>query len=378
MTTTPERTPSDLTSPRTIPLWIGTYPHAGPDQGVGTGEGVWRVDVDPRTGALSGARRVVEVGSPSFVALHPSGRTLYAVTEVQDGALTAYAVDAAGETLAEHPDPVLPTGGAYPCHVVAAGDAVRVANYGSGTVARIPVDDGGAVTGEARVDQHAGSGPVTDRQEGPHAHFVGAVGDEWWAADLGADRLVRYAADGAPIGEVEMPAGSGPRHFVVVDGAVLVACELDPAVVVVSLGDGAAAEPEVVARYDVTRAPAPVDGANYPSHVALSADGRRVFVAVRGADVVASFEVVAADDAPVTLVHLGDAPIGGAWPRHFAVVAAQGDELDGADVAADVLVVANQTSGNLATLRVDRASGEAELLASLDLPSPACVLVGRG
>ncbi|ROS78810.1 beta-propeller fold lactonase family protein [Cellulomonas sp. PhB143] len=388
---TPAPTPSTTAPPfsdrRRVALWVGTYPVDGPDVGVGTGEGVWRVDVHARTGAFEELRQIAEIPSPSFLALHPSGRTLYSVTEASDGVVEAFGLDAAAADLEPHPDASLTTHGAYPCHVLATDDAVWVANYGSGSVSRLPVDDGGAFAGATRTDRHTGSGPREDRQEGPHAHFVGRVDDEVWSADLGTDRLVRYAPDGTVVGEVALPAGSGPRHFVTVPGAVLVVCELDPCVLVVSLGDEAAAEPAVVARYDVVDgAPGPAGGQELPvqpSHVALSADGARLYVAVRGPDVLVAFEVVPApgggqdagprDQAP-TLRRLAQTPVGGAWPRHFAVVGALGDELDGADPAADLVVVANQVSGTLASLRVARDSGRAELLSTARVPSPACVL----
>ena len=62
-------------SAQQTPLWIGTYPVAGAGTPVGLGEGIWRVDLDPATGALSNARQVVETPSPSFLALHPAARS---------------------------------------------------------------------------------------------------------------------------------------------------------------------------------------------------------------------------------------------------------------------------------------------------------------
>jgi len=53
---------------------------------------------------------------------------------------------------------------------------------------------------------------------------------------------------------------------------------------------------------------------NYPSEIELSADGRFLYVANRGADCITAFEV--ADDG--TLRVIADVPSGGTWPRHFA------------------------------------------------------------
>jgi 6-phosphogluconolactonase (cycloisomerase 2 family) len=130
----------------------------------------------------------------------------------------------------------------------------------------------------------------------------------------------------------------------------------------------------LLAADDVASVPAcvtPWDGGEgAPSHVALSVDGTRLYVGVRGPDVVATFAIEPDDASParVRLTHLADSPLVGTWPRHFAV-------LDTA--AGDVLVVAGQQSSTLEALRVRPRSGRAEHLASLALPSPACVVERR-
>ncbi|WP_052366975.1 lactonase family protein [Paraoerskovia marina] len=362
--TTP-RTPSVPLWVGTVPLWIGTFPAAGLGTEPDRGEGVWRVDVDAATGAFTAPVQVVTAPSPSFLALHPSGRTLYAASETDTGVAVVLAVDAARESL--EPVTSVPTGGPSPCHVSATPDTVWLANYGGGSVARFPVDEDGLPLATSSVDQHEGSGPDADRQGGPHAHFVAPVGDEVWSADLGTDQLVRYTPDGAVIGAVQMPAGTGPRHFVHVPGAVLVVGELDPAVFVVSLGDEESAEPTVTHTYPLgsaTSEPRP-----YPSHVALSQDGSRLYVAVRGADTIVAY-AVETSGTEVSLRALAESPIGGAWPRHFAVVAGPTADDDG-----DLVVVAQQNGDELTSLRVDRVTGRARVLGSVSLPAPGCVLV---
>ncbi|OLT48041.1 hypothetical protein BJF88_03380 [Cellulosimicrobium sp. CUA-896] len=112
--------------------------------------------------------------------------------------------------------------------------------------------------------------------------------------------------------------------------------------------------------------------------------------------------VPAPDGGAPTLEHLADTPVGGAWPRHFAVLTPTDatDAADAADAAAaaggvaggdhgarthDLVVVANQhddpgardgdgPTSNLALLRVARADGAGEVLDVLALPAPACVV----
>ncbi|MBM7821183.1 6-phosphogluconolactonase (cycloisomerase 2 family) [Cellulosimicrobium cellulans] len=388
-------------------LWIGTYPHPAN----GGAEGVWRVGLDvdavAGTGSFVGGALVAETPSPSFLAL--DGDTLYAVGETEVGSVSAFAVGADGG-LAPRGRPVA-TGGAYPCHVVVSGD-VLVANYGDGVLTAVATAADGSLAAVAddqpgaavRHQGHAGTGPVADRQEGPHAHFVaplahlGSADDgsgDVLVVDLGTDELRRHdpaAADGsAPRVVATFPPGTGPRHLAALpSGHLVVVGELDPALFVLAPvgGPDGARTYDVAARYDVTHAAAPAGGGNYPSHVAVSADGTRVLAAVRGADVLAVHAVEPTPDGGVPgLRHLADSPVGGAWPRHFAVLDAPATP---EETLHDLVVVANQNddplierpdapageepTSNLALLRVRRSDGAAHVLDVLALPAPACVV----
>ncbi len=371
-------------------LWIGTYPHPAS----GGAEGVWRVELDAAHGSFVGGSLAATSPSPSFLAL--AGDTLYAVGEEERGTVSAFAVGPDGG-LSPRGDAVA-TGGAFPCHVVARGEDVLVANYGDGILTIVPSADDGALTAGARHQPHQGSGTDAARQEGPHAHFVaplaglGAADDgsgDVLVVDLGTDELRRHspgAPDGTPARVVAtFPAGTGPRHLVALpSGHLVVVGELDPALFVlapVRAADGGTTY-EVVARHEVARTSAPDGSAGFPSHVAVSADGTRVLAAVRGPDVLAVHAVdPGAHGAAPTLRHLGDSSVGGAWPRHFAVL--------GVDPAStpdhDLVVVANQEddrgaasgdgpTSNLTLLRVARADGAGEVLDVLALPAPACVV----
>ena len=372
-------------------LIIGTYP-AG--ETAGSGEGLWEVFLSAETGELSGARQLVETPSPSFVALHPNGHTVFAVSELDEGEVVAFTLTADGLT----EEASRPTLGMHPCHVVARQDQVWVANYSSGTFTALGVDATGAFTGQVQSFGHAGSGPDPDRQEGPHAHYAlpAPDGDGAWVVDLGTDEVRRYSAAGAvPPGlaadgiAATLPPGSGPRHGVVhPSGTVVVVGELDSRVHLLrpvreAEAEAEAAEPgaahgswEVYASVPACQTPDPGTG-SYPSHVALSTDGTRLYVAVRGPDVLSTFAVTSDGAGLAHLTHLADTPVGGVWPRHFAVLAgaaAPGEGGADGEPAGDVVVVANQNSSTLAVLQIDRVTGAGTLTARLDLPAPACVL----
>lgn len=352
------------TGPGPRALWIGTYPAEG--AAPGSGEGIWRVGLDPASGQFGDAGLAVVTASPSFLALHPSGRTLYAVAETSPGAVSAFTVDGDALTLSDS----APTGGDAACHVLATGSGVWIANYGDGVVSYLPVDpETGAFAAEQpETFPHAGSGPDADRQEGPHAHFVAVAGDDVLVADLGTDELRRYHPDGTAsptaIAAV-LPPGTGPRHLVVLPGgALVVAGELDAHVHVLAPGDAGWEPAPSVPAADLT---APGGAPSFPSHITLSSDGRLVAVGVRGADVLAVHRVHDGDTGAPTLEHLGDVPLGdGAWPRHHAVVE---------DPAGVIVVVALQGSRELVAIRLDPATGRGEVTDRLELPTPpACVL----
>lgn len=395
------------TAPAARTLWVGTYQRDGAV--AGSGEGVWRVDVGP-DGRFGTPHLATTLPAPSFLALHPSGRTLYAVGETDPGTLTALdVVDAADDP--EAPRLVaagsLASGGSFPCHVAAGPDAVWVANYGDGVAAVVPVDP---ATGAFRSDgvtafPHAGGGPRTDRQDGPHAHSVtpapaprgprGAsgtgtgtgtgAGDSVLVADVGTDELRRYPAEpwkspsatldlalgGSPSARASdvaaiLPPGAGARHVAVLpDGVLVVVGELDARLHVL-VPDGA--RWAHAGAYPATAATTPDGLRPAPSHVALAGD--LLTVGVRGADLLAVHRVrpaAPAGSAP-TLEHLADVPLGaGAWPRHHAVVA------DGGEQA--LVVVANQGTSELAAVVLDRATGTGSVVGTLGLPTPpACVL----
>lgn len=288
----------------------------------------------------------LETPSPSFVIADPTRPLLYAVNERPDGEVSSYTLGDDG-SLAHLS--TRPTGGIWPCHLAFFQGYVLSANYGSGSVAVHPVSADGLIGERTDLVQHEGQGLDPDRQEGPHCHEV-VVGDDGTitVVDLGLDRLVHYRLTGAGrlehTGELVLPPGTGPRHYVVhPSGRWYLATELSSQVLVIDKGRVTGSVPATATAPTAT---------NLPSGIALSGDARFVYVANRGADSIATFRV--RDDGG--LEPAGDVPCGGAWPRDLAV-------------AGDRLVVANQKSNTVVTFRLDAATG---------LPSPTGEVVETG
>lgn len=382
-------------------LLVGTYtPDSDPP---GEGGGVHRVWFDPETGEMTDGGVAARTPGPSFLAFRPEPPTVYAVNERAEGTLTAFRVGG-DASLAELG--AVPTGGGSPCHVRDLGpEQVAVANYADGVVSFVPTAQDGTPAGPVGRFAHRGGGPVTDRQEGPHAHSTAVVEDSadprlryLLAADLGTDelRVHHYAVPGGATGPegaaaprpeegllrtVQLPPGTGPRHMAVNGQYVYVAGELDSRVHVVLW------DPRKGTGEHLGSVPATADeaaGRNFPAEIALhrlKAGGReiaegdalpltstyegRVYVSNRGADVISTFAV---RDGGARLEHLADTPAGGEWPRHFTVVRGHGGQ-------PDHLVAAAQNGGTLASLLIDPDTGiPADTGHRLEVPDPVCVL----
>jgi 6-phosphogluconolactonase (cycloisomerase 2 family) len=354
-------------------LWLGTYPPTGPDGAPDAGEAVWALDLDTVTGGLRGAPAAT-AAAPSFVVATPDGRTVFAAGETSPGVVTRFEV---GTTLVRREQ--VASGGASPCHLLLdpAGRALYVSNYGSGTIAVVPLlADARFAGGVAQVFDHSGSGPRADRQEGPHAHstLLAPGGRHLLALDLGTDEIRRYridadgrlAADGVAI---RMRPGTGPRHAAVSGDHLYVVGELTSTVHVLAW-DAETATAREVQVVPACASPLATGNHLYPAHVVVTGD--RVLVSVRGADVIASFAI---HDGGSRLEHVVDVGVGGGWPRHFAVVG-------------EWVVVAVQNGGQVVSLPISdlrrttpaglREVGTVPPERMLEVPYPACVEVHLG
>ena len=349
-------------------VYVGTYTD-------GDSRGIYRFTLDPGSGAASDPVLAAVAENPSFLALHPNGRFLYAVGEGDDfggektGAVSAFAVDpTSGDLTLLNQQPSMGTG---PCHLVVdgSGRSVVVANYGSGTVAVLPVAEDGRLGEPSSVQSHEGTGPNESRQAGPHAHGIALdrAGRRAFAADLGADRVFVYDLDAAAgtLAPSDPPAvalepGSGPRHVVFdPSGAHLFAInELDSTVTALRYD---ASSGDLQAVQTITTLPTGFEGESWTAEIAVSPDGRFVYGSNRGHD---SLAVFSADASSGRLTPVDHVPTGGHWPRHFSI-----------DASGRWLLAANQRSGSVVVFRLDPDSGMPSAVGEpVPVPAPVCVL----
>src|SRR5439155_6975562 len=136
-----------MTEARTDPdlLYVGTYT-----------ENIYLVRMDRRSGELVRVGAVNAGANPSFLSMHPNGRMLYAVNELeQAGMVSAFTIDRSTGALTRLNEQ--PSGGGAPCYVSVerTGRALLVANYAGGSVALLPIEPSGALA-PAHVVQHTG------------------------------------------------------------------------------------------------------------------------------------------------------------------------------------------------------------------------------
>ena len=82
--------------------YVGSYTSAV--DGGANGQGIYRFEMDRRTGAFTGQKLVAKTPNPSWIVVHPSKNYLYAVNEIvnqQSGSVTAFAIEAASGDLTQ-------------------------------------------------------------------------------------------------------------------------------------------------------------------------------------------------------------------------------------------------------------------------------------
>ncbi|HZP61682.1 MAG TPA: lactonase family protein [Opitutaceae bacterium] len=351
-------------------VFIGTYTDDSSSQGI------YSLRFDPATGTLSEPVLAAAARNPTFLALHPDGRHLYAGGELsppaapKTGGVGAYYIDASAGKLSLINQQ--PTGDGATTHLVvdATGRMVVAVSYSGAYVCALPLKTDGALGERSALIKPAGPlGPNRDRQDQPHAHSVTLSPDNRFAfvCDLGLDRVFSFRLDPAhaalspndpPFASV--PPGAGPRHskfsadaryFYVINemGGSLCVFGYDAARGALSL------------KQTIPTLPADFHELNTSAEIRIHPNGRFVYASNRGHDSIAVF----ARDVQTGLLSLVEiVPCGGKHPRNFAL------SPDG-----NWLLCANRDTNNVIVFRVDSATGRLTLTKnSATIGKPVCVL----
>ena len=357
----------DLSDVERWRVYIGTYTS-------GASEGIYTCELDLATGELTSPRLAGAAVNPSFLALHPSRPLLYAVGEIADfadgdsGAVSAFAIDpATGQLTALNQQS---SKGAGPCHLVvdATGGSVLVANYGSGSVASLPIGRDGSLGEAASAIQHTGSSVIPGRQAGPHAHSINldAANRFAVAADLGLDKMLVYRFDAkrSTLTANDPPAtrvapGGGPRHFAFHPSGrfAYVNNEITSSVTAFAYNADRGVLTEL---QTLSTLPDGFDGNNSTAEVQVHPSGRFLYCSNRGHNSLAIFTIYRQTGR---LTHVGNESTGGRTPRNFGI-----------DPTGRYILAANQASDSVVVFRVNNETGQLTPTGhTIDVPTPVCV-----
>jgi 6-phosphogluconolactonase len=348
-------------------MYVGTYTR-------NDSKGIYVYKFDANTGKATSMGLAAEYPNPSFVAIHPNRRLLYAVSEVGEfqgqktGSVAAFSIDQATGKLTKLNE--MATKGTIPCHLVV--DRTRrnliVVNYGSGSTTVFPLNADGTLREPSSSIQHQGSSVNTQRQQGPHAHSVNLSRDNRFAvvADLGLDEVLVYrfnAATGTitpnnpPSAKVK--PGSGPRHFNFHPSSryAYVINELASTVTAFQYDKAKGTLTEI---QTLSTLPADFQGNNTTAEILVHPSGRFVYGSNRGHNSIALFTV---DPGTGKLTHIGNTPTQGEIPRNFAI-----------DPTGKFVLAENQNSHTIVIFKIDQGTGKLEPTGDvLKQPMPVCI-----
>ncbi len=350
-------------------FYVGTYTQDGSKS-----QGIYAYRYDAATQEVTSLGLAAETTNPSWVALHPNGRFLYAVNEVQNykgpnsGGVSAFSVDRATGKLTFLNE--VASRGADPCYITVdqSGKYVLVANYTGGSIAVFPISDDGKLGNASAFVQHTGHGLNPKRQEAAHAHSIDLSPDERFAFvdDLGLDELLVYKFDKSkgslkpnnpPFAKLD--AGAGPRHFALHPSekfAYLVS-EMASTVTAFSIDLKAGM---LHRSQNISTLPDDFKGENDDAEIRIHPSGKFLYASNRGHD---SITVFAIDATKGMLAVVEHASTQGKTPRSFEI-----------DPTGTLLFAENQQSNNIVIFHIDQNTGKLTPTGKvLEVGQPVCV-----
>lgn len=352
-------------------VWIGTT-----TPGSGLSKGVYHAVLDTERGTLTRPQLAAQLKSPGFLALRPTGKTLYSTGNIEGvPCVAAFRIthrknQARLSLINSQP---IGDGGAAHLAVDRTGTVLLTAQYGGGSVAMFPLANDLSIRPRSQLVEHeGGSGVVAGRQEKPHPHWVGTSPDNRFAfvPDLGMDKVLIYQLDTerarlTPHGSGRCPPGGGPRHmkFHPNGNFIYVLNELELSVTTFAYDRQAGTMTAIQTIPTVSEAEKAKEDFVSASEIRVHPSGRFVYAANRGHDTITVCEV---DQTTGTLSHVECEPVRGSWPRNFNL-----------DPTGKWLLAAGRDSNNIAVFRIDPLTGELTYtLEMVMVPTPICVTIG--
>ena len=345
--------------------YVGTYTRQ-------KSKGIYVYRFDPATGKLTDGALAAETSNPSFIAVSPDQKYLYAANENGQGMVTAFAIEPGTGHLKMLNS--VSAKGSGPCHVSVdkTGKMVFVANYNDGTAAAFPVKADGSLGESAWNIKNSGSSVDKQRQAGPHAHSANISPDNKFMLlnDLGLDEILVFHIDPAKASVTpndppfaKVAPGSGPRHLAFsTNGKFAYAINEMLATIIAFKWD--AGHGKLDELQTVSTLPAGYSGPKSTAEIAAHPNGKFLYGSNRGNNTIAAFSI---DGSTGKLTMIDTFPSGGKTPRSIAI-----------DPSGKFLLSAGQDSDNIAAFSIDAKTGRLTATGdTVEVGAPVCIVFAR-
>lgn len=350
-----------VTAQKNYYLLVGTYTS-------GRSTGIHVYDFNKKDGSVKIADSV-RTSNPSYLAVAPNQKFVYAVSETQrgnfSGKIRSFSFDPENGKLKYINEE--PSVGDNPCYVIVdnTGNWVICANYTSGTLAVLPIKKDGSLGAAVSTSQHTGHGTNPKRQEGPHVHSTVLSPDNKYlfVQDLGLDKIIIYSFNErtgaiARKDSVKLRDGSGPRHLIFHPNKKW-------AYLVQEMGGTATAfdyqNGKLKVIQTISNLPPNFNQYFTSADVHVSNDGRFLYTSTRDSANIITIYSINQKTGKLTVV--GRQSVLGKTPRNFNL-----------DPDGNYLLVANQNSDNVVIFKINHKTG---LLTDtgnrIDVGNPVCI-----
>lgn len=356
----------------TIPIYIGSYSTPFGAQG----KGIYLIKLDTQTGKLESADPYVvypnEAGdNPSYMVIN--NNYMYVVEENPIGSVVGYKI-LPNLNLEKINSEII--SGAYPAYITYYSGSLIIADYGDGKsstagVVVVPVGVNGVISKETQHIAYDGHGKDLDRQSASHTHSTYVIDGEngqklVFVVDLGLDKIFVYNLDikthklllkytNDVVDPKNTNVATGPRHlaFSKDNNFVYVANELSSDIIMYKLNKltGQLTFTQKIMSYEGKLK----DVRNYPSAIAVSFDGKYLYISNRGQNTIAQFII----DTNGQLKYTKEFDTHGNYPRDFSI-----------DHTGNYLVVGNQKSDNMVLFKINKNTGALEDPQMKHIPTP--------
>jgi 6-phosphogluconolactonase len=303
---------------------------------------------------------------PSYFCISKKKGLIYAANEVMEfkgvkgGGVTALKYDPQTGNTEKLKELMVPKGG--PCYISLSPqeDYLLMASYSSASIAVVKLDDKGL---PLSVSDTASFPPNIKSVSHPHMIAFDPAGKKVYLTDLGLDRIAIYDFDNkagrltaAPGGIINLPEGSGPRHFVFnqTGTKMYVICELNSTISVFDVNENGGLRPIQT----LTTLGDGFTGENFCADIHLDINEKHLYGSNRGENTIVVFRIES--DGKLSLS--GRTSCGGNWPRNFVI-----------DPSGNYILVGNQKSGEISLFKIDEQTGIPNYIDDYKFGNPACL-----